>query len=135
MQFGSFRAVLRRFRHIGQSGHHAFPIDIDSRRNLRTAVQGSRLSRGGARHRGLATPASRRSRPRIWVFALGGAVIVAAGAIVTFYVSPTPAPVRPSTPPSPLSASANSSAPRAAAPTVPNTTGLVGEFAKFQAGL
>jgi hypothetical protein len=65
-------------------------------------------------------------------------VIVAAGAIVTFYVSPTPAPVRPSTPPSPLSASANSSAPPLAAPTataVPNPTGLVGEFAKFQAGL
>ena len=71
----------------------------------------------------------------MWMFALGGAVIVAAGAIVTFYVSPTSAPVRPSAPSSSLSATAKSSAPSLAAPTattVPNPTGLVGEFAAFQ---
>jgi hypothetical protein len=56
---------------------------------------------------------------------------------VAFYVSPAPAPVRPSTPP-PLSASANSSAPPLATPTatsVPNPTGLAGDFAGFQTGL
>jgi hypothetical protein len=74
----------------------------------------------------------------VWLFALGGTVIVAAGAIVTFYVSPSSAPVQPPGPSSSLSATANSSALSPAAPTattVPNPTGLIGEFAKFQTGL
>lgn len=81
-------------------------------------------------------PALRKSHFRVWVFALGGALIVAAAAIVAFYVFPSRTQVRPSAPP--LSATANSSAPRHAASTataVPNPTGLAGEFATFQIGL
>jgi hypothetical protein len=96
------------------------------------------VNQGSARHARMTAPAPRKPHLRVWVFALGGAVIVAAGAIVTFYVSPTSAPVRPSAPSSPLSATANSSAPSPAAPTAtttPNLAGLAGEFATFQTGL
>jgi hypothetical protein len=96
------------------------------------------VNKGGARHARVTAPAPRKSHLRVWVFALGGAVIVAVGAIVTFYVSPASAPVRSSAPASSLSATANSSAPSLAAPTattVPNLAGLAGEFANFQNGL
>jgi hypothetical protein len=96
------------------------------------------VNKGGARHARMTAPAPRKSHLRVSLFALGGAVIVAAGAIVTFYVSPTSAPVRPSAPSSSLSATANSSAPSLAAPsatTLPDLVGLAGEFAKFQTGL
>jgi hypothetical protein len=66
----------------------------------------------------------------MWPLALGGALIVAAAAIVAFYVFPGRTQVQPSAPP--LSATLNSSPPALA---VPNPTGLAGEFAKFQTGL
>ena len=93
------------------------------------------MNKGGARHARMTLPAPRKSHLRVWLFALGGAVIVAAGAIVTFYVSPSSAPVQPPGPSSSLSATANSSAPSPTATTAPNLAGLVGEFAKFQTGL
>jgi hypothetical protein len=96
------------------------------------------VNKGGARHARMTAPAPRKTHLRVWLFALGGTVIVAAGAIVTFYVSPSSAPVQPPGPSSSLSATANSSAPSPAAPTastVPNVAGLVGEFTNFQTGL
>lgn len=74
----------------------------------------------------------------MWVFGLGGAAIVSAAAIIAFYVAPTTAPVKPSSPAAPLSATANPSAPRPTAPTAttsPKPTWLAGEFAGFQTGL
>lgn len=94
------------------------------------------MNRGGARHARVAAQASWWSRPRMWLLALGGAAIVSAAAIIAFYVAPTTAPVKPSTPA--VSATANPSAPRPAAPTAttsPKPTGLAGEFAEFQTGL
>jgi hypothetical protein len=70
----------------------------------------------------------------MWVLGLGGALIVAAAAIVAFYVAPNPAPVRPSVSAPPLSATANSSAPPTAT-TLPNPARLTGDFAQFQTGL
>jgi hypothetical protein len=93
------------------------------------------MTKGSARHARMTAPSPRKSHLRVWVFAVGGALIVAVGAIVTFYVSPTSTPVLPS---SSLSATANSSAPPLAAPTataVPNLAELAGDFAKFQTGL
>jgi hypothetical protein len=96
------------------------------------------VNKRGARHGRRTAPAPGKSHLRVWLFALGGTLIVAAGAIVTFYVSPTSAPVQPPGSSSSLSATANSLAPSPAAPTTttaPNLAGLAGEFAKFQTGL
>jgi hypothetical protein len=65
-----------------------------------------------------ATPGSSRSRPRRWILALGGALILTAGAVLAVNVAPKPAPVRPS----------------ATAPTSPGG-GLAADFAQLQPGL
>ncbi|MBV8861727.1 MAG: hypothetical protein JO259_07695 [Mycobacterium sp.] len=70
--------------------------------------------------------------------ALGGALIVAAGAIVAFNLTPAHTPVRPSATKPPLRATLNSSAPLPTAPTVttsPVGLGLVADFAHLQTGL
>jgi hypothetical protein len=87
------------------------------------------MTKGSARHARTTTPAPRKSRLRVWVFAVGGALIVAVGAIVTFFVSPTSTPVRSSAPSSPLST------PPPRATMVPSPADLAGDFAKFQSGL
>jgi hypothetical protein len=65
-----------------------------------------------------ATPGSSRSRPRGWILALGGALILTAGAILAVNVAPKPAPVRPA----------------ATAPTS-SSGGLTADFAQLQTGL
>jgi beta-lactamase class A len=87
------------------------------------------MTKGSARHARTTTPTPRKSHLRVWIFAVGGALIVAVGAIVTFYVSPTSTPVRSSAPSSP------SSAPPPTATMVLNPAELAGDFAKFQSGL
>jgi hypothetical protein len=56
------------------------------------------------------------SRPRRWIVALGGALIVAAGAVLAVNVAPTHTPVRPSA-------------------TAPSGDGLAADFAHLQTGL
>jgi hypothetical protein len=58
---------------------------------------GRGLTRGRGKHPRAVTPGSSWSRVRWWILALGGALIVAAGAILAVKVAPKPAPVRPAT--------------------------------------
>jgi hypothetical protein len=78
---------------------------------------GHGLIRERGSHARAAAPGSSWSRPRRWILALGGALIVAAGAILAVNVGPTPAPMRQS----------------ATAPTSPG--GLAADFAHLQTGL
>lgn len=70
------------------------------------------MTRGRGEHPRGVTPGS--SRTRQWILALGGALIVAAGAILAVNVVPRPAPISPST-------------------TAPG--GLAADFARMQTGL
>jgi hypothetical protein len=56
---------------------------------------GGELIRGRGDHAVAEKPGSSWSRPRWWILALGGALTITVGAVVTRNVAPTPAPVRP----------------------------------------
>ncbi|MGH3551757.1 MAG: hypothetical protein ACRDT5_04005, partial [Mycobacterium sp.] len=91
--------------------------------------------RGGLHSRRAAAPTSWWSQHSKWVLALGGALVVAAGAIVAFDVAPGPPPVHPSAPAPPLRTTSKSSVPSSAAnaPTQPpSPTGLAADFAQMQ---
>jgi hypothetical protein len=92
----------------------------------------------GGRHLRAVAPMSWWSRHRKWALALGGVLVVAAGAIVAFDVAPGPPPVHPSAPALPVQATPNSSVPSPVAnpPTKPpSPTGLAADFAQLQARL
>ena len=85
-----------------------------------------------------AAPTSRWSRHRKWLLALGGVLVVAAGAIVAFDVVSRPSPAHPSAPAQPPKATHNSSVPSPAAnppTTQPIPAPWVADFAQLQAGL
>jgi hypothetical protein len=93
--------------------------------------------RDGQRSRAVA-PMSWWSRHRKWVHALGGVLVLAAGATVACDHASGPAPVHPSTDARPQKATPNSSVPSPVAnpPTKPPIPpGLAAAFAELQAGL
>jgi len=95
---------------------------------------GRGLIRDRGRHTRATAPASRWARPRSWIVALCGALIVAAGAVIAFHVTPG----RPPATKPPPRATPNSSAPQSTAPTATTpaaAAGLAADFAHLQTGL
>lgn len=116
----------------------AFTADVRSDGYCRNTAGGQRMNPRAGRHSRTVAPTSGWSRHSKWALALGGVLIVAAGAIVAFYFSPTPRAVHPSAPATPVQATRNSSVPSPAAnPTtaLPATDRLAGDFAQLQARL
>jgi beta-lactamase class A len=97
------------------------------------AEQHSVNARGGRHARRVVASRPWSARLGVWLLALGGLLVVAAGAIVSFELAPAVQRVRSSAPP--VQATPNASAPGAAAhPSAvsPSPASLAGEFAELQ---
>jgi hypothetical protein len=92
------------------------------------------MNSGVGRHsKRVAKPASGWSRHRKWLFAFGGVIVVAAGAIIAFEFAPAAPPVHSSAPAPPLQAVPNPSRPSPAVnplAAAPITGSLGGDFAQ-----